>query len=178
MPEIPELKVITKSNLENDTSLEEIIKERRLLKTKIKLLHIISFDKDLKSLNSGGLDIRDLRIADLRLTPTYGLYAPIYSKISDLTDTSDSKLRSYLIYLSYLYNIDLLTLYQENFPLFYEIIISIELPVDIKMNIFALRKYNDGFYFSDISSELNSAEYREQQLVDDKKIRELIKNVK
>ena len=51
MPEIPELKVITKSNLENDTSLEEIIKERRLLKTKIKLLHIISFDKDLKSLN-------------------------------------------------------------------------------------------------------------------------------
>ena len=178
MPEIPELKVITKSNLENDTSLEEIIKERRLLKTKIKLLHIISFDKDLKSLNSGGLDIRDLRIADLRLTPTYGLYAPIYSKISDLTDTSDSKLRSYLIYLSYLYNIDLLTLYQENFPLFYEIIISIELPVDIKMNIFALRKYNDGFYFSDASSELNSAEYREQQLVDDKKIRELIKNVK
>ncbi len=178
MPEIPELKVITKSNLENDTSLEEIIKERRLLKTKIKLLHIISFDKDLKSLNSGGLDIRDLRIADLRLTPTYGLYAPIYSKISDLTDTSDSKLRSYLIYLSYLYNIDLLTLYQENFPLFYEIIISIELPVDIKMNIFSLRKYNDGFYFSDISSELNSAEYREQQLVDDKKIRELIKNVK
>lgn len=178
MPEIPELKVITKSSLENDTSLEEIIKERRLLKTKIKLLHIISFDKDLKSLNSGGLDIRDLRIADLRLTPTYGLYAPIYSKISDLTDTSDSKLRSYLIYLSYLYNIDLLTLYQENFPLFYEIIISIELPVDIKMNIFSLRKYNDGFYFSDISSELNSAEYREQQLVDDKKIRELIKNVK
>lgn len=178
MPEIPELKVITKSNLENDTSLEEIIKERRLLKTKIKLLHIISFDKDLKSLNSGGLDIRDLRIADLRLTPTYGLYAPIYSKISDLTDTSDSKLRSYLIYLSYLYNIDLLTLYQENYPLFYEIIISIELPVDIKMNIFSLRKYNDGFYFSDISSELNSAEYREQQLVDDKKIRELIKNVK
>lgn len=178
MPEIPELKVITKSNLENDTSLEEIIKERRLLKTKIKLLHIISFDKDLKSLNSGGLDIRDLRIADLRLTPTYGLYAPIYSKISDLTDTSDSKLRSYLIYLSYLYNIDLLKLYQENFPLFYEIIISIELPVNIKMNIFSLKKYNDGFYFSDISSELNSAEYREQQLVDDKKIRELIKNVK
>lgn len=178
MPEIPELKVITKSNLENDTSLEEIIKERRLLKTKIKLLHIISFDKDLKSLNSGGLDIRDLRIADLRLTPTYGLYAPIYSKISDLTDTSDSKLRSYLIYLSYLYNIDLLTLYQENFPLFYEIIISIELPVDIKMNIFALRKYNDGFYFSDISSELNRAEYREQQLKDELNIRELIKNVK
>ena len=178
MPEIPELKVITKSSLENDTSLEEIIKERRLLKTKIKLLHIISFDKDLKSLNSEGLDIRDLRIADLRLTPTYGLYAPIYNKISDLTDTSDSKLRSYLIYLSYLYNIDLLTLYQENFPLFYEIIISIELPVDIKMNIFSLRKYNDGFYFSDVSSELNSAEYREQQLVDGKKIRELIKNVK
>ena len=178
MPEIPELKVITKSNLENDTSLEEIIKERRLLKTKIKLLHIISFDKDLKSLNSGGLDIRDLRIADLRLTPTYGLYAPIYSKISDLTDTSDSKLRSYLIYLSYLYNIDLLTLYQENFPLFYEIIISIELPVDIKMYIFSLRKYNDGFYFSDISSELNSAEYREQQLKDEQNIRELIKNVK
>ena len=178
MPEIPELKVITKSSLENDTSLEEIIKERRLLKTKIKLLHIISFDKNLKSLNSEGLDIRDLRIADFRLTPTYGLYAPIYNKIGDLTCASDSKLRSYLIYLSYLYNIDLLTLYQENFPLFYEIIISIELPVDIKMNIFSLKKYNDGFYFSDVSEELNSAEYREQQLVDDKKIRELIKNVK
>lgn len=178
MPEIPELKVITKSSLENDTSLEEIIKERRLLKTKIKLLHIISFDKNLKSLNSEGLDIRDLRIADFRLTPTYGLYAPIYNKISDLTCASDSKLRSYLIYLSYLYNIDLLTLYQENFPLFYEIKISIELPVDIKMNIFSLKKYNDGFYFSDVSEELNSAEYREQQLVDDKKIRELIKNVK
>lgn len=46
------------------------------------------------------------------------------------------------------------------------------------MNIFSLKKYNDGFYFSDVSEELNSAEYREQQLVDDKKIRELIKNVK
>ena len=41
MPEIPELKVITKSNLENDTSLEEIIKERRLLKTKIKLFYLL-----------------------------------------------------------------------------------------------------------------------------------------
>jgi hypothetical protein len=178
MPKILELKVITRSNVEGSTTLEEIIKERRLLKTKIKLLHIVSFDKDLKLLNKEGLDIRDLRIADFRLTPTYGLYAPIYNKIGDLRDNSDSKLRSYLIYLSYLYNIDLLTLYQENYPLFYEIIISIELPVDIKMNIFALRKYNDGFYFSDASSELNSAEYREQQSKDEQKIRELIKNVK
>lgn len=170
MPEIPSLGVIIRNSPKNTTSLDKIIAERRLLKTKVKLLHIALFDNDLRTLNEKGLFVKDLSLADFRLTDTRELVVPIYDKI--ITDIeSKNILESYLIYLSYLYNIDLLTIFKNDYHLFYEIIISIDLPPQIKMNIFELIKYNTGAYFSDNIELLNSAEIREKITQDERRLR-------
>lgn len=172
MPNIPSLEVIKKDIPENTTGLDKVIKERKLLKTKVKLIHIALFDKDLKNLNNEEFDIEGLCLEDFRLTSESNLIVPIYNKIISSKERS-SILKSYLIYLSYLYNIDLVSLFKNDYHLFYEIIISLELPVEIKMNLFELIKYHTGDYFSDNIEILNSAEYREKIYQDEKRIRRL-----
>lgn len=173
MPNLPSLNVITKESPENTTSLERIIKEKRLLKTQIKLIHIALFDKDLKKLNKEGYDIAGLSLKDFQLTQDSNLIVPVYNRIISNIE-SNNILESYLIYLSYLYNIDLITLYRTNYHLFYEIILSIELPAAIKMNIFELIKYHTGEYFSDNIESLNNAKYREKINIDERRLRSLM----
>lgn len=173
MPNIPSLNVITKEFPTNATNLERIIAEKRLLKTQIKLIHIALFDKDLKKLNEEGYDIEGLSLKDFKLTSDSNLVVPVYNRIMP-SIKSNNILESYLIYLSYLYNVDLITLYRTNYHLFYEIILSIELPVAIKMNIFELIKYHTGEYFSANIESLNNAEYREKISSDERRLRSLM----
>lgn len=172
MPNIPPLEVITKDIPKNTTGFDKVIKERKLLKTKVKLIHIALFDKDLRNINNEGFDIEGLCLEDFKLTSESNLVVPIYNKIV-LSKEKNSLLDSYLIYLSYLYNIDLVSLYKSDYHMFYKIIINIELPVEIKINLFELIKYHTGEYFSNNVESLNSAEYREKIHQDEKKIRSL-----
>lgn len=167
----PHLEVITKNAPIDSVSLDQIIKERRLLKTKVKLIHISLFDHDLQTLNKEGLGIETLRLNDFRLTTENNLIVPIYSKI--IPQSSNKILESYLIYLSYLYYIDLLTMYKTNYKLFYKIFLSINLPPKIKMDLFELIKYQDGNYFSSNIELLNNAEIRENIDEDKKRLRRI-----
>jgi len=172
MLKVPTLEVITKGISNNSIGLDSIITEKRLLKTKIKLLQIALFDNDLKNLNSNGFDLASIELKDFRFLDGSNLVVPVYDKIIPAEDQNNI-LESYLIYLSYLYNIDLVTLYKTNYHLFYEIILSIELPPEIKMNLFELIKYNKGEYFSANIEGLNSAEYRENISKDERRLRRI-----
>ena len=49
-------------------TLKEFIKERRLLKTKFKLMQIELLDKDIKNLNQEGLTLNNLNLENIWLT--------------------------------------------------------------------------------------------------------------
>lgn len=172
MTKLPPLEVITKDVPENTTSLDRIIETQKLLKIKIKLIHISLFDHDLKSLNKANYDLKSLYLYDFRLTKESNLVVPIYSRIIPSPE-SKNILESYLIYLSYLYNLNLVEIYSKNYHLFHNIIINLDLPVEIKINLFELIKYHKGKYFSDHLKRLNTDEYREKIYQDSKRIRQL-----
>lgn len=139
----------------------------------MKLLHISLFDNDLKTLKAKKLSIKDLSLDDFYLTSTLNLISPIEDKIIPM-ESNKNIIDSYLIYLSYLYNIDLVNIYYYNYKLFYEIFINLNLPSSIKMSLFDLRKYNEAPYFSDNTYMLDNPFYRETIKEDEKKLRLLM----
>ena len=153
---------IRKEKPEDAISLSRFIEEKRLLKTKVKLLHILLLDEDIKGLEKENLTLPDLTLEDIYLTTKMHIIAPIESKIIPITP-NDLKRKTYLIYLSYLYNINLLDIYQNNPSLLWQILSRIDTSPNIKHNLYTLLTQNKGEYFSTYLEELNSPEYRMKQ---------------
>lgn len=148
----------------DEITLKEFIEEKRILKTKVKLMHIKLLDEEIKKLHQEGLTLSKLSLEDLILTPEYQLICTLKDKIIP-SEHNDIKLRTYFIYLSYLYNIDLLTLYEQDLTKLGLILSKLKLDREIKKNLYCLMSGSEGLYFSDCLEELNNSNYREDKLI-------------
>lgn len=160
--------VITDEKKAEGITLKRFIEERRLLKTKVKLLHILLLDDDILSLEKEGYTISSLTLDDLYLTEDAHFIAPIKNRIVTSKE-NNLKLKTYLIYLSYLYNLDFFKIYQEDAKTLWELISKLHISKNIKDNLYLLICNNEGEYFSRYLEELNNPEYR-GALRDDKLI--------
>ena len=140
-------------------TLKRFIEEKRLLKTKVKLLHILLLDQDLKTLEEQHLTIKDFNLEDIYLLEEMHLIVPVASKIMPIEE-NNLKLRSYLIYLSYLYSIDFLSIYEQDKTFFFSLLSKLQITDHIKRNFNTLISENKGAYFSLYLEELNNPEYR------------------
>lgn len=148
----------------DEITLKEFIEEKRILKTKVKLMHIKLLDEEIKKLHQEGLTLSKLSLEDLILTPEFQLICTLKDKIIP-SEHNDIKLRTYFIYLSYLYNIDLLTLYEQDLTKLGLILSKLKLDREIKKNLYCLMSGSEGLYFSDCLEELNNSNYREDKLI-------------
>ena len=153
------MNVITNKKEIEGVNLKRFIEEKSLLKTKIKLMHILLLDEDIISLNQKQFTLATLNLEDLIFTEEMHLIVPIKDKIIPFQE-NDLKLRSYLIYLSYLYHFDFLSIYENDKELLWKLISSLQISENIKTNIYKLLTINKGEYFSTYLEELNSSEYR------------------
>ena len=161
--------ISTKKDIKNIKSLKEIIAERKLLKTELKLQHIVYLDRDLKILNDNNLSLKNIDLESIYLTENYELYAPISDRIITKKSNDKIKLTSYLIYLSYIYNYDFLEVYNKDIYTFYKIIICLNINEKVKQSIFNLIDDLPAKYFSEHLMHLNNAIYKED-LYNDKLI--------
>lgn len=99
---------------------------------------------------------------------------PIKNKITRILGQDNLKRNSYLIYLSYLYGINLFHLLENNPILFYQIIDSFNIHPDIKRNLFKLLNGENTSYFEEYLPTFENASAREQLLKIRKQIREKI----
>lgn len=141
-------------------TLKKFIEERRLLKTKFKLMQIGLLDKDIKNLNQEGLTLDHLNLENIWLTE--GLQMVCTAEVI-LNEDNHLKLTSYLIYLSYLYEIDLLSLDQNELGI---VLSNMKIPGEIKKNLYALMSNGEGTYFSDCIEAMNNPLYRENNKKD------------
>lgn len=162
------LETITGNCPPNVISFAEIIAERKILKTRLKLLHIAAFDRDLIKINSDKKDLKSLSLDNFYLTPENSLVVPVSIVEANQNPKSKTLLRSYLIYLSYLYNIDFLNLFYNHPTIFYKTIFSLNISEDIKQSLFFIIRDREGSYFSKFIDDLNTHTYRES-LEEDKK---------
>ena len=160
--------VITDKKGLEEINLKRFIAEQRLLKTKIKLLHILLLDEDIKDLSRERLTLSELNLEDLFLTKEMHLIVPVKDKIIS-GEIDKLKIRSYLIYLSYLYNIDFLGVYDQDKTLLWGLISKLQISDNIKNNFYQLLATKKGEFFSNYLEELNNPEYRsklrEDQLI-------------
>ncbi len=180
MNEIPELKVISKpKQITNIKSLNEIIRKRKILKIKLKLMQIYDLDQDLKALDENGLSLNEISLDNLYLTDQNILYVPLEEQIIIRQDQYYLKLRSYLIYLSYLYNFNFLAIAEKDPHDLMRIISSLNMDEEIKQNLFHLLNKKPGDYFINYIEKLNHSEFREQLQADSIKLMRRFKpNVK
>ena len=73
--------VITKTKDVEGMNLKTCIEKERLIKTKIKLLHILLLDQDLETLEQKKLTVSNLDLEDLYVTEELHFIAPIEEKI-------------------------------------------------------------------------------------------------
>ena len=123
--------VITDKKGLEGINLKRFIAEKRLLKTKVKLLHILLLDEDIKDLNRERLTLSELNLEDLFLTKEMHLIVPVKDKIIS-GEIDKIKIRSYFIYLSYLYNIDFLSIYEQDKELLWDLISRLQISDNIK----------------------------------------------
>ena len=167
--------VITDKKGLEGINLKRFIAEKRLLKTKIKLLHILLLDEDIKDLSRERLTLSELNLEDLFLTEEMHLIAPVKDKIIS-EEINELKIRSYLIYLSYLYNIDFLKIYKQDKALLWELISKIQISDNIKNNFYQLLATKKGEFFSNYLEELNNPEYRSKLREDQLILQRSVKN--
>ena len=136
-------------------TLKEFIEERRKAKTKLKLMQIELLDKDIKNLNQEGLTLNNLNLENIWLTESLQIVCT--AEIIPIKE-NHLKLTSYLIYLSYLYEIDLLSLDQNELGI---VLSKLKIPQEIKRDLYALISNKEGAYFSDWIEAMNNPLYRE-----------------
>lgn len=156
---IPVQTITREKRIEEGITLKRFVEEKRLLKTQIKLLHILYLDEDIISLNREGLTLSTLDLEDIYLTEEMHVIVPVANKIIAMKE-NDLKLRTYLIYFSYLYNVNFLKIYENNPQLLWQLISKLQISERIKKNFYELLETNKGAYFSTYLEELNNAEYR------------------
>lgn len=152
--------VITSKERIEGITLKQFIEEKRLLKTKIKLLHILLLEQDIKELESKNLTLESLQLDDLYLTEGMHLIVPVEDKIIPF-ERNNLRLTTYLVYLSYLYEMDLLTIYEKDPEFLWEMLSKLQINENIKMNLYSLIKNNKGETFEKYLEELNSSLYRD-----------------
>ena len=152
--------VITGKERIEGITLKQFIEEKRLLKTKIKLLHILLLEQDIKELEREYLTLETLQLDDLYLTEGMHLIVPVADKIIPF-ERNNLRLSTYLVYLSYLYEIDLLTIYEEDPEFLWKILSKLQISGSIKANLYNLMKNNEGECFEKHLEELNSSLYRD-----------------
>ena len=152
--------VITGKERIEGITLKQFIEEKRLLKTKIKLLHILLLEQDIKELEREYLTLESLQLDDLYLTEGILLIVPVADKIIPF-ERNNLRLSTYLVYLSYLYEIDLLTIYEEDPEFLWKILSKLQISGSIKANLYNLMKNNEGECFEKHLEELNSSLYRD-----------------
>ena len=103
------------------------------------------------------------------------LIVPAADKIIPLKE-DNLKLQTYLIYLSYLYNIDLFAIYKIDSEYLWEILSHLQISENIKRNIYSLLFMNRGEYFSTYIEDLNRSEYREELKKDIQILQRSVKN--
>ena len=167
--------VITNKKEIEGITLKKFIEEKRLLKTKVKLLHILLLDEDIKDLSRECLTLTNLNLEDLLLTEEMHLIVPVKDKII-LGEIDELKLRSYLIYLSYLYNIDFLSIYEQDKELLWDLISRLQISDNIKNNFYQLLTTRNGEFFSSYLEELNNPEYRSSLREDKLILQRSVKN--
>ena len=171
-----EPKNITKEELKKEgMTLKRVIEEKKLIKTKLKLFHILQLEEDIISLNNEGLTLSKLDLEDVYLLEGMHLIVPAADKIIPLKE-DNLKLQTYLIYLSYLYNIDLFAIYKIDSEYLWEILSHLQISENIKRNIYSLLFMNRGEYFSTYIEDLNRSEYREELKKDIQILQRSVKN--
>ena len=156
--EIPDLVVIKDDIVTKKVSLEELIKEKKLLKLKLKLMHIFYLEHDLVVLDRSNLTLSDIALKDIYLENKYLVVAPIKNRVIAKQNDYNIKLKCYLIYLSYIYNVNLFSYYENNRSLFNELMSLIKLNKHIKENLEALINNNKANFFYEYLEELNKNE--------------------
>jgi hypothetical protein len=159
------------NNLENTLPFNLFIEERKKLKPQIKLLHIYHFDKDLKTLEQNNLSLYNIGLGDFRLTEGYQLIVPVRSRIGEFNNIRDIKLKTYIIYLSYLYGINFFPIYFLYPNYFYELILNLKINDEIKQDLFNLLNEKNAKYFSEYIESFNHAEARDNLTQDSLKLR-------
>ena len=167
--------VITDKKGLEGINLKRFIAEKRLLKTKIKLLHILLLDEDIKDLSRERLTLSELNLEDLFLTKEMHLIVPVKDKIIS-GEIDKLKIRSYLIYLSYLYNIDFLGVYDQDKTLLWGLISKLQISDNIKNNFYQLLATKKGEFFSNYLEELYNPEYRSKLREDQLILQRSVKN--
>ena len=155
-----EKNVITSKEKLEGITLKQFIEEKRLLKTKVKLLHILLLEQDIKELENKSLTLKSLGLNDLYLTRNAHLIVPVEDLIIPY-EKNNLRLSTYLVYLSYLYEIDLLTIYEEDPEFLCKILSKLQISGSIKANLYNLMKNNEGECFEKHLEELNSSLYRD-----------------
>lgn len=164
------LETITNSSPAAGVSLDKIIAEKRIIKTRLKLLHIAAFERDLFKLHAKKLSLSSIEIPDFHLTKSHELVVPVESKIIEYNDEEKITLESYLIYLSYLYNVDFMLLYQKNPTIFYKTIMSLSIDENIKQSLFALLRGKASISFYNHLDAISTSEFREALELDKRKL--------
>ena len=137
-------------------------------------MHILCLDEDIITLNKEGLTLSSLDLEDIYLLDKAHLIVPVADKLIPFTE-NNLKLRTYLIYLSYLYNINFLDLYQIDLQYSLKLISSLQISENIKRNLYNLQETNKGKYFSTYIEELNNSEYRDSLRIDQKRLQRSVK---
>ena len=75
----------------DEITLKEFIEEKRILKTKVKLMHIKLLDEEIKKLHQEGLTLSKLSLEDLILTPEFQLICTLKDKIITLVQASSNQ---------------------------------------------------------------------------------------
>lgn len=164
MEKIPHLQVITTKRSSTDT-WKNRIERKSLLKTKLKLLQIEQFDRDLRVLHEHNLSLSHIGLEDFNLNKFHNLFVPIMDRIIPLKEKNNIKLKSYLIYLSYLYNYNFLECLKNPNHL-YRTIFSLEIEEELKQSLFRLLNQEEALYFSDYMDALRNLDFRERLIKD------------
>jgi len=166
----PQLQVITDNVVKNKKCLKEIIEEKKLIKIKLKLIQIYYLDQDLIELDKYNLGINNFNLDNIYLTENLGLYVPLKKGIVYKDENDKTKLNSYLIYLSYLYNFNFFDLFLNKPGVFYQLICELNISERIKDNLLRLTATLPAEYFSKNIEELNNSIFRENLKEDELKL--------
>jgi len=150
MPQNLKLETITSETPMGCTSLDAIVKERQMIKTQLKLLHIAAFERDLARLNSIKLSLNSIALPDFYLTPAKELIVPVESRITN-KDENNITLDTYFVYLN--------------------------ISEDIKQSLFSLLSGKVSDSFCNHLGTISTPEFREGLEVDKRKLNRLLKEM-
>ena len=151
--------ILDKNNQLKGITLKTFIDEQRILKTQVKLYHIMYLDEDIMTLQKERLTLSNLTLEDIYLLEQYHMIVPVAKNIIPYEE-NDLLLKTYLIYLSYLYMIDLYKIYEENKEVAQKIILNLHISKSIKDSFIKLLNKENAAFFSSYIGKLNTPEYR------------------